>query len=136
MEVVLFMESTVLFHAQKTTTEIISWCLFISSRLKKSTYENGIKIVPSRFLSFFGSHINSLLRLESQSHSREVHKPLQTQRRTTSYMHTRFVRYINHRIHNRTGNFIVVLVKTIRAWATMIQQLALCTWIWIFYVRI
>ena len=53
------MESSVLFHAQKSWTEIISSCLFMPSRLKKSTYKCRIKIVPSRFLSCPGSHINS-----------------------------------------------------------------------------
>ena len=44
-------ESAVLFNAQKIGTEIIPSCLFISSRLKKSTYGGEIKIFLSRFLS-------------------------------------------------------------------------------------
>ena len=52
------MESPVLFSAQKSGTEITPSCLFIPSWLKKSTYNNGIKIVRSHLLSRPVSHIN------------------------------------------------------------------------------
>ena len=53
------MESSVVFHAQKSWTEIISSCLFMPSRLKKSIYEGRVKIGPSRFLSCHGSRIKN-----------------------------------------------------------------------------
>ena len=45
----------------KRRKEIIPSCLVITSRLKKSVYKGGTKIVPPRFLSRPTSHINSPL---------------------------------------------------------------------------
>ena len=59
------MESPVLYYAQKSWTETISSCLFMSYRLIKSTYKGRMKIVPSRFLSCPGSN-ELLFRLNSR----------------------------------------------------------------------
>lgn len=48
------MESLAQFYAQKDRTEIVP-----SHLVKKSTFKGGMKIVPSRFLSHSGSHINN-----------------------------------------------------------------------------
>ena len=52
---------TEVVHAQKVGIEIIPFYLVITSRLKKSSYKGGTKIVPSRFSSRPASHINSPL---------------------------------------------------------------------------
>ena len=55
------MESTVQFHAQKAVTETIPSGLFIPSRLKKSTYKSGMKIITSCFSTRPHSHMNRTL---------------------------------------------------------------------------